>query len=70
MEPGRCDARAMHSRITGATSAMHGGTRGPYPGSHTDSELTQGGKGGGRRRTMRLVLTNYCTGQGWLTTTR
>ena len=34
------DARAMQARCKGATPAMCGGPRGPYPGSHTDQELT------------------------------
>ena len=34
------DARAMQVRCKGATPAMRGGPRGPYPGSHTDQELT------------------------------
>ena len=40
MEVGRGDARVMHTRCKGATPAMRGGPRGPYPGSHTDQELT------------------------------
>ena len=34
------DARAMQVRCKGATPAIRGGPRGPYPGSHTDQELT------------------------------
>ena len=65
------DARAMQARSKGVTPAMCGGPRGPYPSIHTEQELTSGGKGGGRRRTMRLCsLTNYCAGQGWLIRTR
>ena len=71
MEAGMGDARAMHARCKGAAPAMRRGPRAPYPGSHMDQELTSGGKGGGRRRTMRLCsLTTYCRGQGWLTKAR
>ena len=34
------DARAMQARCKGATPAMRGEPRGPYPGSRTDQELT------------------------------
>ena len=71
MGVGTGDARAVHVRCKGTAPAMRGGPRGAYPGSHTDEELTSGGKRGGRTRTMRLCSpTNCCIGQGWLTRTR
>ena len=45
----------MYVQCKGAAQVMYGGPRGLNPGSHTDQEVTTGGKGGGRRTTMRLV---------------
>ena len=46
--------REMVWQCKGGTYVFHGGPRGPNLGSHTDQEVTLGGEGGGRNRTMRL----------------
>ena len=63
----KVDAEAMQGRRIGEART----TRGPNPCSRMDEEVTQGGKGGGGRRTMRLCsLTSFYTRQGWLTKNR